>query len=158
MCNREENRMETEKVDAVEMPTRDELTDLTEDQRKLFGQGQKSYAICSACHGSKGEGVSGMGVALSGSEWANGNPEYLIRIVLQGFNGGADERGENMPDEMPGHSFLSDEELAGILTFVRQSWGNDASPIESDDIANVRSATSDRKELWSPEELRKLTE
>ncbi len=134
------------------------LAHLTEVQQELFELGRVRYATCSACHGSEGQGVSGIGSALAGSEWVTGDPEILVRIVMQGFEGGAAERGVNIPNDMPGHAFLSDEDFAGILTFLRQSWGNKASPIEPEEVADIRAATSDRIELWSPDELRGLRE
>jgi mono/diheme cytochrome c family protein len=82
----------------------------TEDEAALFNRGQTLYATCSACHGAEGQGVTGVGTALAGSDWVKGDPEKLVRIVLQGFDGGAAEQGENIPNDMPGHAFLSDED------------------------------------------------
>jgi mono/diheme cytochrome c family protein len=128
----------------------------TEDETELFNRGQTLYATCSACHGAEGQGVTGVGTTLSGSNWVNGDPEKLVRIVLQGFDGGAAEQGENIPNDMPGHAFLPDEDLAAILTYMRQSWGNNASSIEPGTIQEIRAATSNRRNIWTPDELRAL--
>ncbi len=130
---------------------------LTEKQAGLYNRGQALYPTCSACHGAEGQGVTGVGSALAGSEWVNGDPENLARIVLHGFDGGAAEQGENIPNDMPGHAFLPDEDLAAILTYMRQSWGNSASPVEPETIQQIRSATSDRRDIWTPDELRALS-
>ncbi|MDX1618316.1 MAG: c-type cytochrome, partial [Balneolaceae bacterium] len=140
-----------------ERPVRD-LTHLTGAQRKLYELGERRFATsCMACHGAEGRGIRGVGAALAGSDWVQGQPEALIRIVLQGFDGGAAERGENIPNEMPGHAFMSDEDLAGILTYIRQSWDNNAAPISPEQVARVRKETQNREELWSPDELRGIT-
>ncbi|MEX0929411.1 MAG: c-type cytochrome [Balneolales bacterium] len=144
--------------EAMEERPEIDLSHLTESQLNTYRRGEVSFAICSSCHGKEGQGINGIGPALAGSEWVQGEPERLGRIVLQGFDGGAAERGENIPNDMPGHAFLSDDDLAGILTFIRQSWGNDASPIEAGDVARIRQNTSGRTEIWSPEELRGLSD
>jgi mono/diheme cytochrome c family protein len=109
-----------------------------------------------ACHGAEGQGVDGVGPRLAGSEWVQGNPKALTRIVLQGFAGGALERNENIAGVMPGHSYMADEEIASILTFIRQSWGHKASPVEAETIQKIREETKQRSDTWSPNELRQI--
>ncbi|MEX0774047.1 MAG: c-type cytochrome [Balneolales bacterium] len=144
----------TSLAEAGEEPAEIDLSHLSEAHLELYNHGKERYAICAVCHGNEGQGISGMGATLAGSDWVQSDPEALGRIVLQGFDGASEERGENIPNNMPGHAFLSDEDLAGILTYIRQSWGNDASPIEPEEIARIREASSGRTELWSPDELR----
>lgn len=86
------------------------------------------------------------------------NPEALVRITLQGFSGGAEERGEEMTSAMPGHDYLSDEDIAAILTYIRQSWGNKAPPIDPETVHQVREETKNKTGTWSPDELRKVIE
>jgi mono/diheme cytochrome c family protein len=129
---------------------------LTEEEAELYNRGQLLYSTCSACHGAEGQGMAGVGTALAGSEWVNDDPAKLVRIVLHGFDGGAAEQGENIPNDMPGHAFLPDDDVAAILTYMRQSWGNNASPVEPGVIHEIRSATSDRRDIWTPDELRGL--
>lgn len=50
-------------------------------------------------------------------------------------------------------SLLKDDELAAVLTFVRNSWGNEASTITPDTVAKVRAATIERTTFWKPEDL-----
>ena len=57
---------------------------------------------------------------------------------------------------MPPLGSLSDEQLAGVLTFVRRSWGNQASAVEPADIVRVRAATSDRAGAWTDVELERF--
>ena len=148
----------TSLAEAIEERPERDLGHLSEAQQELYRHGETRYAICSACHGAEGQGMSGIGTALAGSEWVLGDPEILTRILLQGFDGGAAERGENIPNDMPGHAFLSDEDLAGIMTYMRQSWGNNASPIEPEEVKRIREESSGRTDIWSPDELRNLIE
>ena len=109
---------------------------------------------CIACHGKDGRGSANLFPPLRGSEWATGNPEIPIRIVLHGFQGLLVVSGNRFLNHMMplGHR-LSDEEIAAILTYVRASWGNGASAIQPWDVKQIRLAHADRKTTWSPEEL-----
>lgn len=80
----------------------------------------------------------------------------LIRIMLHGFEGGAEERGEQVAGVMPGHSFLTDEEIAAISTYIRQSWGNTAGPVTSDKVKEVRDMSEGRTDTWTPDQLREV--
>lgn len=133
-----------------------DLGDLTEAQRTLFEDGRQKYSTCISCHGQQGQGVSGVGSPLSGSEWVQNDPEVLVRIVLQGFSGGAEERDEEISGVMPGHGYLSDNDVASILSYIRQSWDNDASPVSPEEVARIRQETEDRQTTWSPDELREV--
>ncbi|MGH9162999.1 MAG: c-type cytochrome [Vicinamibacteraceae bacterium] len=111
---------------------------------------------CTGCHGPDGKGASGIGPPLAGSDWVQASPPVIARILLQGFSGGAAERRENVAGVMPAHAFLSDEDIAAVLTYIRQSWKNDAAPVAVDDVRRIREETGDRQDVWSPEELRRL--
>lgn len=136
----------------------DQPEELTGRAGELFTEGASAYAVCSACHGGRGQGVDGVGSAMAGSDWVTGDPESLIRIMLQGFDGGAAERGEVIPNDMPSHAFLSDEQLAAILTYIRNAWGNEASPIMPEEIEQMREETAGRSDIWTPDELREARE
>jgi mono/diheme cytochrome c family protein/glucose/arabinose dehydrogenase len=129
------------------------LAHLSEAQRELFNKGKSIYNTCMACHGAQGEGVDGVGPNLDGSEWVQGDPQALARIVLQGFASG---QNKNIAGVMPAHNYLSDDQVASVLTFIRQSWGNAATPVEPEDITRIRQQSKDHTETWSPEELRQL--
>jgi mono/diheme cytochrome c family protein/glucose/arabinose dehydrogenase len=143
----------------AEAGTRDDQTDLshlTSAHTALYEKGRQGYKTCMACHGEEGEGLDGIGPPLAGSPWVQAEPNIPVRIVLQGFAGGSADRGENsIAGVMPGHSYMQDENIAAILTFIRQSWGNNAAPIEPEKVAQIRKETINRKETWSPESLQK---
>lgn len=134
-----------------------DLTHFSKYEQKLFDQGQLYYATCKECHGEKGQGIGGVGPSLAGSNWAQEDPEIVARILLQGFSGGAKERGEDISGVMPRHDYLTDETIASILTFVRNSWGNKASSVNPEQIGQTRSVVGlQKRDYWTPDNLRKI--
>lgn len=124
------------------------LAKLTPEQRARYDKGRTSFAVCAACHQDEGQGMKGLAPALAGSQWVNSSPQAVVRIVL---NGKVDQLA------MPGlGSALDDETIASILTYVRRSWGNDASPIDPRTVESIRGVVSHRDEPWSDEELQPL--
>lgn len=89
---------------------------------------------CAACHQANGKGLEGAFPALAGSDIVNDkDPELLIRIILQGY----DSRPEYSV-MAPFADLLTDEEIAAIATHERSSWGNDASEVTAEDVAEIR--------------------
>lgn len=124
------------------------LAKLTPEQRERYEKGRSAFAVCAACHQDEGQGMTGLAPALAGSSWVNGSPQALVRIVL---NGKVDQLA------MPGlGGSLDDATIAAILTYVRRSWGNEASPIEPSTVESIRGVVSHRDEPWSDEELQPL--
>lgn len=124
------------------------LAKLTPEQRALYDKGRTAFAVCAACHQDEGQGMKGLAPALAGSQWVNGSPQAVVRIVL---NGKVDQLA------MPGlGAALDDETIASILTYVRRSWGNEASPIDPRTVESIRGVVSHRDEPWSDEELQPL--
>ena len=109
---------------------------------------------CAGCHGADGEGRRGRYPPLVDTRWVLGNTERLILINLYGLRGPIEVRGQSYDDVMPGlGSRLSDEELAEILTYIRNSWGNEAPPITADDVARVRQQYPPPRGLFTAEDL-----
>ncbi len=103
------------------------------------GQGiYKTY--CQVCHQADGNGVPGMNPPLTQTEWVLGEKERLIKVVLNGLNGEIEIKGEIYNNVMASHSFLTDKQIADVLTYVRSSWGNDASEISEEEVAAVRAS------------------
>ncbi len=105
-------------------------------------------ANCSACHQSTGLGLSGVFPPLVQSRWVLENDARLIQILLHGINGVIEVRGMQYQGLMPAFSQLSNEELAAVLTHIRNSWGNAAPPLTADQIAVQREASSARSGPW----------
>jgi glucose/arabinose dehydrogenase len=109
------------------------------DRGKLT-EGSKVYNIyCSTCHQGNGLGDGSRFPPLKESEWVTGEKEKLIDIVLNGLEGPVEVKGKPYNGLMPQHgSFLKDEELAEVLTFIRQNFNNNASAITSAEVNKAR--------------------
>jgi cytochrome c6 len=87
---------------------------------------------CSACHQATGVGVPGAFPALAGDKFVLGDQDALAGVVLKGRGG------------MPAFKAdLDDATIAAILTYVRSSWGNKASPVTPATVAAARAKTGD---------------
>ena len=120
--------------------------------------GEEIYMMrCLACHQANGEGMAGVFPTLVGSEWVTGEKAPLIGIILHGVMGEMEVKGVTYSGMMPPWgSYLSDEEVAALLTYIRTSWGNEASEVTAEEVTQVREATAERKAPWTAEELEAL--
>ncbi|MDX1734927.1 MAG: c-type cytochrome, partial [Halioglobus sp.] len=129
---------------------------LSPEQMKVVERGKAFYVKCAACHGDDGAGVSGLAPALAGASWVTGPPEWLARIILQGMSGPVEVNGETFDGVMPPHGHLAeldDATLAGLMTYMRRSWGNKADPVSVETAAAIRTASQDRQAPWTAAEL-----
>ena len=102
-------------------------------------EGKQVYDMyCMACHMSNGKGAPGMNPPLIDTEYVLEDKERLIKIVLNGLSDPIEIKGEIYQNIMAPHAFLTDQQIADVLTFVRKSWGNDASAITPQEVAGVR--------------------
>ncbi len=126
--------------------------------------GKKSYEqVCATCHQATGLGVEGIYPPLAGSEWVQGTPEHVIRIVVYGLKGQVQVKGKTFgAAAMPrigkvsesGYNW-SDERIAAVLSYIRQEWGNKGSAITPEQVTAIHTKEGDRKE-WSSDELEKI--
>lgn len=124
--------------------------------------GKKQYlSTCSTCHQPTGLGLPGTYPPLAGSEWAQGSQERVIRIVLFGLTGPIKVAGQDFPGttvmpsfgKVPGSGYnWRDDQIAAVLTYVRQEWGNKASAITTEKVAEIRSKVN-RTQPWTVPEL-----
>jgi mono/diheme cytochrome c family protein len=109
---------------------------------------------CVACHQANGQGVPGVFPPLAGSEWVNGDPDNVIRIVLLGLQGSIDVAGTTYNGVMPGLSAqMEDNDIAAVITHVRSSFGNSATAISSADVNRIRSDLQGRTQPLEASEL-----
>ncbi len=102
--------------------------------------GKAQYMLCGACHGQNGEGGPA-GPPLAGSEWVTGPVSNLIRIQLRGLIGPITVKGvvyDQFPAGMLPMAYQTDEQIAGALTYVRNSFGNKASAVTPDQVKALR--------------------
>lgn len=135
-------------------------TDLEGEQRELYMKGEEIFSrdgSCETCHQPDGQGLAASGFPpLAESPWVLGNQERLIKVVLKGLRGPLEVDGETYPGQVPMTPFgrmLNDEEVAAVLTYVRNSFGNEASAISPETVEQVRASVQDKEGFYSPQEL-----
>ena len=126
------------------------LAPLTADEQQRFNTGQEVYRnICQTCHQPDGRGQDKIAPSLVGSTLALAAAEVPIRILLNGKEGPVGL----MP---PVGGVLSDDQIAGVLTYIRREWGQPGSAVDPATVKTVRQLTSDRKRPWTNDELTAL--
>lgn len=96
------------------------------------------YANCVACHLPAGTGLEGAFPPLAGSDYLEGDPAKIIATVMYGNEGPITVNGVRYNGVMPGFAYLTDEEIAAVVTYINGSWGNDFPPVQPADVAAVR--------------------
>lgn len=126
----------------------------------IYNKGRTIFereGYCGTCHQSDGQGLETVGYPpLAGSEWVLEKEERLIKLTLKGLYGPITVKGKYYDSQVPMTAYeglMNDEEMAAVLTFVRNSWGNQGSVITPDQVAKVRAAQQDQKGFYKPEEL-----
>jgi putative heme-binding domain-containing protein len=144
-------------IDAV--PKLDLTTHLTGSDKELFVKGAEVYGReghCITCHQQDGLGLAASQFPpLAQSRWVTGDRQRLTKLVLHGVTGPMSVRGVKYVGRVPmtPFKFLSDEELAAVLTFSRNRWGNKASPVYPEMVKRIRTETKDRAAFWNPDKL-----
>ena len=108
------------------------------DQGKSVAGNQVYNVYCTGCHQRNGMGDSQRFPPLGGSEWVTGDKKRLIEVMLKGLEGPIEVKGQAYNNVMPQHSFLKDEEIAEVLTYVRANFGNTATAISKEEVATIR--------------------
>lgn len=108
-------------------------------QREKLTGGAYIYEVyCGTCHQRNGRGASGRFPPLANASWVTGDKNLLISIVLKGMEGPIEVDGVQYNGTMPQHSFLTDDEVSTVLTYIRQNFGNEASAVSAAEVAAVR--------------------
>jgi len=124
-------------------------------------QGKRVYeSVCGVCHGPDGLGKPGQAPPLAGSEWVNTKGfDRLAHIPLTGLNGPMQVEGKDWSLSMaPMGAALSDADLAAVLTYIRNSWGNKAGEVTTDDVKAVRAALGARPQPINGGQLKAMPE
>jgi mono/diheme cytochrome c family protein/glucose/arabinose dehydrogenase len=134
---------------------------MSDAEKKLFKDGETAFqTLCSACHGMDGKGMAMAGAppgsmlapALAGSKTVLGWREGAIHVLLQGLTGDID--GKKYEGQMIPMATNDDAWIAGVLSYVRNSFGNRAGFVKPEDVARLRAASKDRAQPWTIDELR----
>jgi nitrite reductase (NO-forming) len=115
------------------------IANLTKEVRLERGK-QVYMATCFACHLPDGKGLPNVFPPLAGSDYLMADRDRAIRVVLKGLTGPVTVNGLNYNSVMPALP-LNDEQIADVLTYVTNSWGNSAAPVTVDEVRRVRSDT-----------------
>lgn len=106
---------------------------------ELSSSGKVMYQrYCASCHKARGEGVAGVFPSLTGSAQVIGSKEDLIQLLLKGSSDSKTTRDLEPDQRMPAFGFLTDKELADVLSFVRSSFGNQADNISAEEVMDQR--------------------
>jgi mono/diheme cytochrome c family protein len=120
---------------------------LTPEEQQRFDAGREVYRnICQTCHQPDGRGQEKIAPSLIGSTLALAAPDIPARILLNGKEGPIGL----MP---PVGSVLTDDQIAGVLTYIRREWGQAGSPVDSATVKTVRDANAGRTRPWTHAEL-----
>ncbi|MCF2443027.1 HEAT repeat domain-containing protein [Dyadobacter sp. CY345] len=129
---------------------------------ELFNTGKGIYAkegYCTTCHQPDGKGLTASGFPpLTANKWVLGSEDRLIKLALKGLLGPIEVSGKKYPGQVPMTPFgglLNDEEMAAVLTYVRNSFGNQGSAILPERVKKVRAATESKQDFYSPDQLLK---
>lgn len=146
------------------------ITDITNRRKakldetlvKEFPRGNLIYkTICQTCHGADGDGIQSLAPPLNHSDLVTGKKERLISIVLYGLTGPVEVNGKiykapEISGDMPGiinNDEFSDADLAQLMSFIRNAWGNKAGRVTEQDILKAKQLHKGREKPFTMEEL-----
>ncbi|HEV2832328.1 MAG TPA: cytochrome c [Hanamia sp.] len=102
-------------------------------------RGKLVYAsYCLTCHQADGGGVPNLNPPLIQTSYVLGNKDRLINVILNGFTEHVDIDGESYSNNMPPLNALKDQQVADVLTYIRNNFGNKASAVSSAEVQKVR--------------------
>lgn len=134
-CGGGEKAATTEETTAT-----NETTEVAKEEKPKTHPGKATYmTYCMTCHMKEGEGVPNLNPPLTDKEWIEGDKTRLITIVLNGLQGEIEVAGEKWNSVMASHSFLNDQQIADVLSYVRESFGNNAEAVTAEEVAATRS-------------------
>jgi mono/diheme cytochrome c family protein/glucose/arabinose dehydrogenase len=120
---------------------------LTVEEQQRFDAGREVYRnVCQACHQPDGRGQERLAPSLVGSALALAAPGIPARILLSGKEGPVGL----MP---PVGSVLNDDQIAGVLTYIRREWGQTGTPVDPAQVRTVREQNASRTRPWTDGEL-----
>jgi mono/diheme cytochrome c family protein/glucose/arabinose dehydrogenase len=146
--------------DAKFGPTRKKLTGA---EQKAYDLGKEVFnrdAHCVTCHQADGKGIENMYPPIAKSEWLD-NDERMIKIVLKGLFGPLKFQGKeygktgNTPPMIGFGPLANDEEIAAVISYVRQSFGNDLDFVKAEDVKRIREQVKDRNIFYMIEDILK---
>lgn len=134
-------------VDSIYLPEGQAIQPISMDQKKApaptnFEERMKAGAIvfktnCAACHQESGQGIPNAFPPLAGSDFLMADKKRAIKIVKHGLEGPVTVNGKTYNSVMPALG-LSDDDVASVLTFVRNSFGNKGDGVTVEEVKNIK--------------------
>lgn len=105
----------------------------------VMERGKEVYTIsCLPCHQADGSGVPHLNPPLTPNEWVSGPKQRLIALLLNGSQGKVEIDGDTWSNSMPAQPHLTDQQIADVLTYVRNAFGNKASAVTPAEVKAQR--------------------
>lgn len=123
------------------------------DPASVIARGKRMYVQCLSCHQTNGRGLYPVYPPLADSDLVLGDPAILAGIIMHGLEGRIEVQGRFYDQQMPPVPIRDDADIAAVMTYVRQAWGNDASPVGPDLVKAVREANAGRQGPLRPEDI-----
>ncbi|MCC9607953.1 c-type cytochrome [Blastopirellula sp. JC732] len=128
---------------------------------QILAMGKEVYlreSHCATCHQPHGQGMPNLYPPLDGSIWATGSEDRLISMALDGMHGTIEVKGKRyssppLPPMTGFRQLLNDEEMAAVLTYVRNNWTNRAKPITPQQVAKIRAVDRGDATFWFANDL-----
>jgi len=125
----------------------------------VMARGESVFlSTCAACHQPTGQGLPGAFPPLAGSDFLAGNRRVVMQAALFGLSGPITVNGADYNGVMPSVGYLSDQELADVLTYVFNSWGNAFAAVNVDEVAALRAELGEAGEQVAGERHTGATE
>ncbi len=124
--------------------TPDEVADNLFKDKPLPGA-QVYNIYCVSCHQHNGKGDGNRFPPLDSCEWVYGDKKRLINVVLNGLNKPIEVKGKTYNSLMPQHSFLRNEDIAEVLTYIRQHFNNKAGVVTAEEVSKARNDSGNKK-------------
>ncbi len=142
-----ENVYTGQQLDKVYQPEGGAIQELPEEKREIptaetmeerIEYGRETYmSVCQACHMKDGSGIEGAFPPVAESDYLNENPKRGISAVVHGLSGEITVNGETYDGVMPRQN-LTDEEVANVMTYVLNNFGNKGGEVTPEEVAQVR--------------------
>lgn len=140
------------------------LSEQINSGKEIYMKAAPGGGLCFTCHQPNGQGIAGQFPPLADSDWVLGDKERLIKISIYGLMGEIEVNGVKynnvmVPPGIPPGS-LTDNQIADVLTYIRNDWGNSASSVSAEEVATVRESIKGRApmQMWTAAELNKKSD
>ena len=119
-------------------------------------RGKAVYSrTCIACHQPTGMGLPPVFPPLAGSEWIAKDASIAVRNIINGMQGPITVKGVTYNSMMPPVAGLSDKDIADVVTYVNNTWGNSGPSVTEAEVAAIKKKYADRKTPWTAAEYEK---